>query len=320
MRTYLLRRLLAYFPLLLLITLVAFALMHLAPGGPDALYGQNPYMSQEEREQLRANLGLDKPWPLQYLSWLGQIGQGQLGASYVTGRPIEEMVRERLPATLELMGSAFFLALVLSLFISLASALRRLTWIDHLFSVICFCGISLPVFWLGLMGLWFFSGYLGWLPSSGRYSLGVKPELSDYLRHLLLPSSVLAFYYMGEWSRYLRASLIEEVGKDYLRSARAKGLSVHGAFMRHALRNALLPFITILALHLPYLLTGAVITETIFAWPGMGRLYYEALLRQDYPVLMGIILLASTMVVFFNLMADMAYGWLDPRVSLGSKS
>lgn len=314
MSAYVGRRLLQAVPLLVGISLVLFTLLHLAPGGPDAVYAQNPRFTAADRARIRRIYGLDQPLPVQYARWVGRVVRGDLGHSYVEGRPVTTMIAERLPATLTLMGAALALSLVLAGAVGVWTGLHPRTPTDYVLTTGTFFGFSMPVFWFGLLLQLIFAVWLGWFPSSGR-GAGPDATILSTLRHLVLPATVLSLLYTASWSRYLRSSLIDQLGEDYLRTARAKGLGRTAAVLRHGIRNALIPVVTVVALQAPSLFTGAIITETVFAWPGIGRLFFTAVGRQDYTVLMGILVIASGLVVLANLFADLCVGWLDPRVS-----
>lgn len=301
-------------PLMVGISIVVFALIQAAPGGPEAaLLSSGRFVDPSVVEAYRIKLGVDQPVPVQYLRWAATALTGDLGVSYATTRPVVRMIGERLPATLELMASAFLLAAFLAAAIGLASALRPHSWIDLVGTGSSFVGIAMPVFWLALILQLAFAVELGWLPVSGTHTVGTA-SLRDHLAHLLLPTIVLASRYVASWSRYFRASLISALESDYVRTARAQGLSETRVLCVHAVRNALVPVVSVMALTLADLVSGAVITETVFAWPGIGRLFVQAMFARDYPVLMGVLLMGSATVIVFNLVADVAYGLLDPRI------
>jgi peptide/nickel transport system permease protein len=314
MLRYALRRLLAAVPLLLVLSMLCFALMQLAPGGP--LASLDPHVRGADRARLEHTLGLDQPLPVQYLRWLGRALHGDLGTSLVTGEPVARMILDRLPATLELMGTALVLSLAMGIALGVFAARRRGTGLDAAVGALSLVGLSVPVFWLGILSIRFFSAHLGWLPSGGRATLGGPASFADHLRHLVLPVLVLTVVQVPQWSRHMRSSLLEVLGEDWLRAARARGLRERTVLWRHALRPALVPVVTLLGLQVPVLFTGAVITETVFAWPGLGRLFYEGAQRFDYTRLMGILVLASALVVICNLAADLASARLDPRIVL----
>jgi len=301
-------------PLLLGVTVVLFGVIQAAPGGPEAaLLESGRFIDPEVIQAYRERLGVDRPVPVQYLRWLSGAVQGDLGVSFSTTRPVTEMILERLPATLLLMGASFVLAAVLAFALGILSAVRPYTWWDHLGTGVSFVGIAMPVFWLALILQLVFGVWLGWLPVAGTQTVG-DTSLADRLAHLVLPAFVLSFRYVAGWSRYLRSSLLGALRADYVRTARAKGLPERVVVGVHALRNALIPVVSIMALNLAALFSGAVITETVFAWPGIGRMFVQAMFSRDYPLLMGILLLGSVMVVVFNLVADVVYGVLDPRI------
>ena len=314
MTTYILRRLAQMVPLLLGISVVLFGVIQAAPGGPEAaLLESGRPIAPEVIQAYRERLGVDRPVPVQYVRWLAGAVQGDLGVSFSTTRPVREMILERLPATLELMGASFLLAAVLAFALGTLSAVKQHTWWDHLGTGISFLGIAMPVFWLALILQLIFGVWLGWLPVAGTQTVGAS-SLGDHLAHLVLPACVLSFRYVAGWARYLRSSLVSALRADYVRTARAKGLPERVVVGVHALRNALIPVVSVMALNLAELVSGAVITETVFAWPGIGRMFVQAMFSRDYPVLMGILLLGSLMVVVFNLVADVVYGVLDPRI------
>lgn len=314
MGTYLGRRLLQMVPLLFGISIILFGLIQAAPGGPEgSLLETGRFIDPQVIENYRERLGVDKPIYIQYIRWVSAAVTGDLGISFSTTRPVSEMIWERLPATLELMGVSFLFAALIAIALGIYSALRPYSLIDFLGTGFSFLGIAMPVFWFGLILQMVFSVKLGWLPVSGTETVG-DTSLGDHLAHLILPSLVLSFRNIAGWSRYLRSSLLEVMGADYVRTARAKGLPERAVVGVHALRNALIPLISIMALSLAGLFSGAVITETIFAWPGIGRLFVQAMFARDYPLLMGILMIGSFLVLVFNLVADMLYGFLDPRI------
>ena len=314
LKIYLLKRIARVVPVLLLVSMVTFALLHLVPGGPVSVMTSNPKVTGADLERIRESYGLDRPLPVQYLIWFRQVFlRFDFGTSYVTGEPVSRMILDRLPATLELMAISFVLALVLSLLAGVLSALKQGTFVDDLVSVISTAGISAPVFWIGLMAIALFSLHLGLLPSGGREALTENGSLTDRLRHLLLPVSVLSLAYFASWTRYVRSSMLEAVRGDFVRTARAKGLNEQTVIFKHVMRNALLPVVTIIFMQVPTLFTGAVITETVFSWPGMGRLFYEGLVRHDYSRVMGIVVVVTLIIIFFNLLGDLVCMAIDPR-------
>jgi peptide/nickel transport system permease protein len=314
MIAYTARRLVQMIPLLFGISIVLFAVIQAAPGGPEgALLESGRFIDPAVIEAYRERLGVDQPVYIQYLRWLAAAFSGDLGTSFSTTRPVAEMIFERLPATLELMGAAFVFAAIVAILLGIVSAVRQYSWFDHLGTGLSFVGIAMPVFWFALILQLVFGVFLGWLPIAGTETVGAS-SLSDHLLHLILPTIVLSFNYIAGWSRYLRSSLLSVLRADYVRTARAKGLPERKVIGVHALRNALIPLLSIMALNLSSLFSGAVITETVFAWPGIGRMFVQAMFSRDYPLLMGILMLGSLMVIVFNLVADLLYGVLDPRI------
>ena len=314
MMAYTVRRLLQMIPLLLGISIVLFAVIQAAPGGPEgALLQSGRFIDPAVIEAYRERLGVDQPAHVQYFRWLTAALEGDLGTSFSTTRPVAEMIAERLPATLHLMGAAFLFAALVAIFLGVFSALYQYSWFDHLGTGMSFVGIAMPVFWFALILQLVFGVWLGWLPIAGTETVG-ESSPGDRLAHLVLPTVVLSFNYIAGWSRYLRSSMLGVLRADYVRTARAKGLPERRVVGVHALRNALIPLLSVMALNLSSLFSGAVITETVFAWPGIGRMFVQAMFSRDYPLLMGILMLGSLMVIVFNLVADLLYGYLDPRI------
>lgn len=311
--TYLVQRLLSTLPLLLGVSVLLYGLLHLAPGGPTDVYADNPSVSPEALKNLERELGLDQPVPVQYLRWLRAYLTGEWGYSIRSGRPVELDVGERVPPTLLLGLSSFALALSVAIPLGILGASRRYSLIDYSFTFFSFLGISMPIFWLALMLQAFFAVRLHWLPSAGYETIG-GGDFLDRLRHLVLPASLLAVASIASWGRFVRSSMLDVLALDYVRTARAKGLSERVVVYRHALRNALIPVVTVIALDFAGILSGAVITETIFAWPGMGRLFIEAMNGRDYPVLMALLMIGSVALVATNLLTDLVYSLIDPRI------
>ncbi len=323
MAAYFLRRLLGLIPTFLGITLLSFAVMHLAPGKPtDAMTDLNVKISLQAKEQLIQLYGLDRPLHEQYLRWSVRTLRGDFGRSFKDGRPVSEKVLERIPITLLLNAVALSLVLLLAIPIAVWSAGRQGAWVDHAFTGLVLAGFALPSFWVALLALDFFAVRLGWLPVSGLASLEAErwPLLAraqDLTRHLVLPVGVMVLGSLAGISTYVRSSMVEVLRQDYIRTARAKGLTPRRVLFHHALRNALLPLITLLGLSLPALLGGSVILETIFSIPGMGRLFYDSVIARDYPVIMALLVLGAVLTLFGNLLADMAYAVADPRIRYG---
>jgi peptide/nickel transport system permease protein len=312
--SFLLRRLAQTVPLLVVVSILVFALIHATPGGPLAMYLENPNVRPEDVERLRRALGLDQPLPVQYLAWAKGFVRGDWGYSYSDGRPVALRIAERIPATLELIGTSVLIAAVAAIPIGVGAAVRRGRWPDRLATVVSFAGISLPVFWLGLVLQLVFAIALGWLPSSGRTSF-LGGGLGDRLAHLVLPATVLAALHAAAWSRYLRSSMITALRERFILAAEARGVPPRAVRYRHALRVALVPFLTVALLDAAIMISGAVVTESIFAWPGIGSLFTEALARRDYTVLMAFLMLSSVAVIVLNVVADVSYRALDPRVT-----
>lgn len=315
MTLYISRRLLQMIPLMIGISVIMFALIQAVPGGPEAMFLESGrFIDPTIIESYRHRLGLDQPFYIQYFKWLAAAVTGDFGLSFSTSRPVSEMILERLPATLELMLMAFVFAAIIAIPLGIFSAVRQYSLLDYLTTTLSFLGIAMPVFWFGLMLQLLFSVKLGWFPTSGRITVG-DASLVDQVRHLVLPGIVLSLLYIAGWSRYMRSSLLSVLRKDFMLTARAKGATDRYVIWVHGVKNALIPVVSIMALDLAGLFSGAVITETVFAWPGIGRLFIQSVYSRDYPLVMGILMMGSFMVVFFNLVADIIYAWLDPRIS-----
>ena len=317
MGRFVLRRLLQALPLLIAISAVSFAILKLTPGGPLAAYEGNPLFTDEDRKRLEHAFGIDQPVPLQYLSWLGQFVRGDWGYSFASHQPVLALVAERLPNTVYLMGTVFVTVLLLAIPIGVFAAVKQYSWFDHVVTGTTFAFLSTPTFWLGLLLIIAFGLQLRLFPLGGIDTPGQPFNLFDRLRHLVLPVATIALVQLGSHVRYLRASMLETINQDYMRTARSKGLGERAVVLRHALKNAAIPLVTVVALDVPELFAGALVTEQIFGWPGMGRLFWDAATRFDYPVLMGILTVSSALIVLANLFADVVYGYLDPRIRFG---
>ena len=342
MTTYILRRLLQTIGLLVLLSVILFALVNVAPGGPLSAYGGRR-IRPEKIEILKRQFGLDKPLAVQYLYWLagndwiqvdtdgdGRIDapgtrkgilRGDFGFSYRTREPVLQEIGLRLPNTIYLMSITMLAALVIAIPLGIYSAVKQYSVFDFFATTFSFAGQAIPEFWLGLLLILVFYSWLRnpltgepLLPPGGMSSLNSGFSLSDLLSHLVLPVLTGALGWIAWYSRFLRSSLLEILPLNYLRSARARGLSERTVIFKHALSNALIPVITLLALDLPYIFTGAVLIETIFSWPGMGRLYYQAAVERDYPLLMAVLIIGAAFIILCNLLADILYAYLDPRV------
>jgi peptide/nickel transport system permease protein len=316
MGAYVIRRLLGAIPLLLVITAVVFALMQLAPGGPLAVYGENPHLTAADLQAIKEAMGLDKPPAVQYLYWLKEVVQLNFGHSLFTGRAVMEMIGERLPATLLLMTVAMSFSLLVGVVLGVLSAIKQYSKFDFTVTTLAFVGYSLPPFWFGIVLMIVFASTLQWLPAGGLADFGQEGNPLNVLSHLILPAAMLSILQIASWSRYTRSSMLEVVRQEYIRTARAKGLDEWAVIVKHGLRNGLIPVVTVVALSLPSLFAGAIMTETIFTWPGVGRLFFDALTKSDYPVLMAILTISASLVVIGNLLADMIYALLDPRIRL----
>jgi len=308
------RRSLQALPLLLVISTLVFLLIHAAPGGPLAIYLSNPNVRPEDIERLRHALGLDRPLWQQYWSWLAAFAQGDWGYSFSDGRPVAARIVERIPATLELVGTSIVVALALTLPAGVLAAVRRGRWFDRTTTAVAVAGISLPAFWFGLLLQIVFAIGFGWLPSSGRATLG-GGDLIDHVHHLVLPVTVLAVVQAAAWSRYLRGSMIDTLAQPFVLAAHARGIPARAVILRHALRNAIGPVLAVVMVDAALLASGAVVTESVFAWPGLGSLFTEALARRDYTVLMALLMLTSTAIVLFNVVADAVHALVDPRIA-----
>jgi len=318
--SFVVRRIFQSIPLLLLISMILFGIISQAPGGPLTPYLQNPHITEADIARLKHNLGLDQPVPIQYLHWLGQVVRGDFGYSTSNSESVMQAILDRLPFTLELMVTAIGVALVVGVLFGILSAIKQYSWVDFTITTLAFFGQSMPVFWFALMVQLAFSvngftccGYHIALPSAG-HSSGEDSGLGDRIEHLILPAAVLSVLYLAQFSRFMRSSMLEVIHSDYIRTASAKGLTRFNVVMRHAFRNALIPLVTIIALTVPDLVGGAIVTERIFAWGGMGSLFIDALGQFDFALLMGFMCLSALFVVLSNLAADVCYAWLDPRV------
>ncbi len=301
--------------LLAIVSVIGFAMLHLLPGGPLAQFALTPGMTQADLTRIAHQMGLDRPLPVQYAEWISRILLGDWGHSYRDNQPVLGIIASHLGATLELMVSSTVLAVLLGTWVGVLGAVRRYSLADQLATVGAMVALSIPTFWFGLVAIYVFSVWLGWLPAGNIGTVG-QDSLGDYAVHLILPTAVLALVTVATWSRYMRASMLDVINQDYIRTARAKGLSRRRVLIHHAMRNALLPMITLAGLQLPTLLSGALVTETVFTWPGMGRLFLDSLGYRDYPVVMGLLMFSAVLVLVGNMLADVLYVVADPRVRL----
>jgi peptide/nickel transport system permease protein len=343
MGRYIVRRLLQAIPMLLLLSVGLFALVNLAPGGPLAGHSQSRHVRPERVEMLKRQFGLDKPLPMQYVIWLigndwmkvdadgdgiaesyGErrgILRGDFGFSYQTRQPVLKEIADRLPNSVYLMSITLIIVAIIAVPISIVSAVRQYSAFDIIVTTLSFMGQAVPEFWLGLILIlifytWLENPFTGGplLPSGGMQTLGMGFSISDRITHLILPVTMGAVGWVAWYSRFLRSGMLDVIHQDYIRTARAKGLAERMVLYRHALKNALIPLVTIFALDLPYIFAGSLYVELLFSWPGMGRLYYQSALKRDYPLLMAVLIIAAGITVLCNLLADIAYAYLDPRI------
>ncbi len=318
MSRYIVRRLLQTIPLLVLISILAFLIIQ-ATGDPLSAYTMEATLSRDDIARLRAYYGLDQPVYIQYFNWLKNLAGGDWGTSYSFGAPVLSLVLARLPNTIILVAAAYTLILTISIVLGIYTAVHQYSLVDNLVTGLAFIGIATPSFWLGLMLLIVFAVGtrnlgLPYFPAGGMYDLQVGKTPLQVLWHLVLPTVALAVVVTAGYIRYIRASMLEVLHEDYIRTAQAKGLGEGTILLRHAFKNATVPLITLIGIDLPRFLSGSIVIESMFAWPGMGRLFWESAQRTDLPVLMAILLFTSTMVVIFNLLADIAYVYADPRI------
>lgn len=317
MRNYLIRRLAEMTVLMLFISALVYAILSFVPGGPlDMLVFGNPRITPAELKRLEEMLGLDKPLHQRYLEWLVGIVQGDWGSSWgvAVGRPVTEVIMSRLPNTIILMVTAIGLSVIIAIPIGIYSAIRQYSWADYFVTSLSFFGMSMPTFWFGIMLIVVFAVGLGWFPTGGVSTYGAEGDIGDRIRHLVLPVTVLSLFNVATWSRFVRSSMLEVLRQDYMRTARAKGLLENVVVLKHGLRNALIPVLTMLALEIPNLFSGAIITENVFSWPGMGRLFFDAVMAADWPVVQGLVVITAFLVIASNLLADISYAVVDPRI------
>jgi peptide/nickel transport system permease protein len=324
MGRYIVRRLLQMIPVIFIISVVVFVLLQLTPGDPVAALEDNPNISAEDRERYADQLGLNDPLHIKYLKWSRNMLQGDFGISIATKRPVIVEIMDRLPNTLQLMVVAQITTLLIAIPVGIISAVRQYSLFDHISTTIAFWGQSIPIFWFGLLLIMVFSLTLKnaeggpLLPAGGMYDLRLydadTAPLSNRIKHMILPVFMLTMFSAGSYTRYMRSSMLDVLHQDYLDTARAKGLRERIVILLHALKNAAIPVITIIALGLPLVFAGALFTETIFSWPGMGRLFIRSVERSDYDLVMGIVMINAFLILIFNLLADILYAYLDPRV------
>ena len=322
MLTYATRRLLQAIPIMFLLSVFLFGIVRLMPGGPLAQAERNPSVTAEQLAAMRVRLGLDQPLPIQYAKWIRAfVLEGDWGYSIKFRRPVAEMIWERLPATLLLFGVGFLVTLFIAVPIGVYSAIKPYSFFDNLITTLSFAGQSVPVYWFGLLLILVFYltlqnpfGDGPMFPVGGMHTIGKEGDVGDLIWHMVLPIVAVSVGWVAWYSRFLRSSMRDVLNEDFIRTARAKGLPFRTVHFRHALRNALLPLVTLMALDLPAIFGGAVFIETIFSWPGMGRLFWDAARGRDYPVLLATVMIQAALILFFNLIADILYGFLDPRI------
>ena len=315
MKRYVVQRLLALVPVLLGVSVVVFMVLHLSPGDPaEIMLGSQA--TAADRTRLRADLGLDDPLAVQYVRWITHVVQGDLGRSLWMKRPVLAEVLTRLRATLILTATALVISTVVGVALGVASAARPNSVLDRLSAVTSLFGASMPVFWLGIVLMVIFSLTLGWLPASGMYAPYGGGDLRDLLAHLILPAVTLAAASVTIIARLTRSTMLDVLGQDFIRTARAKGLVEGAVVLRHGLANALIPIVTVVGVQVGYLLGGAILTETVFAWPGVGSLMVQGILARDFPLVQGCVLVVALSFVLVNLAVDLLYAWLDPRIRL----
>lgn len=316
MNGYLLRRGVQVVPQLLILCVLSFALVHLTPGATGVVDLQS--VSAQNVAQLRAQLGLDRPLVVQFGDWLWHLVRLDFGMSFIDGEPVRAKIGARLPATVLLTSTALLIAVAIAVPLGVFTSLRRNSPVDYGLTVLALFGVSIPAFWAAIVAIIVFAVMLRWFPVGGMQTVGrsVASPALDTLRHLVLPAGVLGLEGTAAFTRFVRSSMSEVLAEDYVRTARAKGLRERAVLSRHALKNALLPLVTLIGLRLPALIGGSVLIETIFAWPGIGRLGWESVVRRDYPVVMGLVVCTGVLTILGNLLADIAYAAIDPRIKL----
>ena len=317
MATYLIRRLLIAIPSLLGISVILFAVLAMAPGDPFSEMATNPNVPPEVRMALRAQFGLDDPVWQRYLHWLSSMLKGDWGFSFVSRIDVDELIAQRIPVTLAVIGASQIVALLIALPVGVLAAVKPYSWFDRIASTLAFVGFSLPTFFTGILFILLFSIQLGWLPFVFRSDISETGWAwwLEQIKQSIMPVMVLAMFQAASWMRYVRSSVLDVIRLDYVTTARSKGLKESVVINKHVVRNAMIPVVTLIALQLPKLFGGAIVTEQIFRIPGIGSLLIDAILRNDTPVVMAITFVLSALVILFNLLADVVYGWLDPRIS-----
>jgi len=316
--TYLVHRLFHAITILLGISVLVFIFVELAPGDAiDALMPPESLSTPEAKEAMRERLGLNDPAPLRYTQWLQRAVTGDLGYSLTSRRPVTDIIMARLPETLQLVGVAMIFSVIVGVSTGIISAIKQYSWIDYLATFFSFFWLSIPGFFLGLLMIYIFAVKLNWFPVFGASTAGTENPILDRMHHLILPASVLGLELAAALTRYTRASLLEVLRSDYMRTARAKGLHERAVIVRHGLKNALIPIITVIAFRMPYLISGAIVIETVFQWPGLGLLTLNAANQKDYPLVMALAMAVTIVVVVSSFIADVAYSIVDPRIRIG---
>jgi peptide/nickel transport system permease protein len=316
MLKYFLKRLLFSLPTLLAISVIIFGILAIAPGDPMGEFAANPAITEEVRENIRKSLGLDQPLPVRYGKWLLAFMTGDMGYSFNSRSPVFDLILQRLPTTLWIVGMAYFLGTLLAIPLGILSAVKHYSWLDRVITTFSLLGFSLPTFVTGLLLIIIFSVQLQWLPSYYTSTLQITDfqTFIEQIRQSILPVTVLTLYQSAMLMRFVRSSVLEEIPQEYVKTARAKGLSRFQVLKNHIVRNALIPVVTLIALDIPAIFTGALVTEQVFRVPGIGSLLIDSIARSDTPVVMAITFIYAILIVIFNLLADLTYGFLDPRV------
>jgi len=301
--------------LLLIVSIIGFAILNLAPGGPLSRYVLTPGMTKETLDRIGEQMGLNRPLIIQYLDWLWGLIRGDWGESYRDGRGVLTIIIDHLGATVLLMAGSTFLSIFIGTWIGIHTALRRGSLFDYIATIGAMIALSIPTFWFGLVMIYIFSLELGWFPAGNMFTIG-DGSLTDYLMHLILPSVVLALVNVAIWSRYMRSAVLDVITQDFIKTAKAKGLGQRRILLKHVLGNAMIPMIALAGMQLPAILGGALVTETVFTWPGMGRLFLDSLGYNDYPVIMGLLMFSAILVLIGNFIADLVAAFIDPRIRL----
>ncbi len=313
---YSLKRIITAIPTLIAISIVIFLILALAPGDPLSEFAANPAITSEVRENIRQSLGLDQPIPVRYVKWFSAFLQGDMGYSFTSRSPVFELLKQRLPATLWVVGLAYLLSTFIAIPLGVIAAIAKNTWRDRLIMLVAFLGFSLPTFFTGLVFIIIFSVKLNWFPSIYKSTLQVKgfSGLIEQIKQSVMPILVLTLYQSAILIKYVRSAIVEELNQEYVKTAYAKGLSKFATLRRHIMRNAMIPVVTLVALDIPAIFTGALVTEQVFRVPGIGSLLIESIYRSDTPVIMAITFIYAILIVIFNLIADLIYGVVDPRI------